>query len=83
MNSISRFVKKLFMLFGRQRFGSELDEEMLFHREQAEREFITGGMTPEGARYAAMCQFGNSTRVGESRRHRNILWLRDRWFSRA
>ena len=36
MNPISRFVKKLSMLIGRKRFGSELDEEMLFHREEAE-----------------------------------------------
>jgi predicted permease len=65
MNSISRFVKKLSILLGRGRFGSELDEEMAFHREQAEREFIAGGMTPEAARYAAMRQFGNTTRVKE------------------
>jgi len=53
------------MLFGRKRFGSELDEEMAFHREQAEREFIAGGMTPEGARYAAMRQFGSTTQANE------------------
>jgi predicted permease len=65
MNSISRFVKKLSILFGRRRFANDLDEEMRFHREQAEREFIAGGMALEAARYAAMRQFGNTTRVNE------------------
>lgn len=65
MNAISRLVKKLSILFGRGRFGRDLDEEMAFHREQAERESIAAGMTPEAARYAAMRRFGNLTRVKE------------------
>jgi len=65
MNPLSHFVKKLSILFGRQRFQSELDEEMTFHREQAEKEFLAAGMMPEAARYAAMRQFGNSTRLKE------------------
>src|SRR5580658_5759580 len=71
MNSIFRIVKKLSILFGRGRFGSELDEEMAFHREQAERELAAGGMTPEAARYAAMRQFGNPTRAKE-RSHETV-----------
>ena len=47
MNVISRFLTKLSILLGRKRFGGELDEEMAFHRQQAESEFIAGGMTPE------------------------------------
>ena len=65
MNSISRFLKKLSILFGRSRFQSELDEEMAFHRAQAERDFIADGMAPETAHYAAMRQFGNATRLKE------------------
>ena len=65
MNAISRFIKRLAILFGRTRFRGELDEEMAFHREQAEREFVAGGMTPEAARYAAMRRFGNAVRVKE------------------
>jgi hypothetical protein len=65
MNAISRFVKKLVLLLRRHRFRADLDEEMAFHREQAEHEFIAGGITPEAARYAAMRQFGNATRVRE------------------
>src|ERR1700691_4547974 len=59
------FLKKLGSLLRRTRFGNELDEEMGFHREQAERAFMADGMTPEAARYAAMRQFGNATRVKE------------------
>jgi predicted permease len=58
-------MKKLSMLFARRRFGSELDEEMLFHREQAEKDYIAAGMSPEAAKYAAMRQFGNATRLKE------------------
>jgi predicted permease len=65
MNSFSRFVKRLAFLFSRKRFASDLDDEMSFHREQAEREFVAGGMAPEAAKYAAMRQFGNATRVKE------------------
>ncbi|MGD0733627.1 MAG: ABC transporter permease [Terracidiphilus sp.] len=65
MNSISRFLKKLTILFGGARFRGELDEEMAFHREQAEKELVAGGMTREAARYAAMRQFGNSTGARE------------------
>ncbi|MGB9075926.1 MAG: ABC transporter permease [Terracidiphilus sp.] len=65
MNVISRFLRKLSILLGRKRFGGELDEEMAFHRQQTEIEFIAGGMTPERARHAAMRQFGNATKLRE------------------
>jgi predicted permease len=65
LNSITRFLSKLTILFGRRQFSRDLDEEMAFHREQAEREFLATGMTPEAARYAAMRQFGNATRLKE------------------
>jgi predicted permease len=65
MNAMSRFTKKLALLFGRSRFRNELDEEMAFHREQAERDLVAGGMTRKAARYAAMRQFGNTTRLKE------------------
>ncbi|MGO9340769.1 MAG: ADOP family duplicated permease [Terracidiphilus sp.] len=65
MGRLVLFLKKFRLLVTRKRFRSELDEEMAFHREQAEREFIAEGMSAEAARYAAMRQFGNSTRVKE------------------
>ena len=65
MHWLSILANKLNLLFGRGRFRRELDEEMAFHREQAQRDFISSGLTPEQARYAAMRQFGNSTRLRE------------------
>jgi macrolide transport system ATP-binding/permease protein len=65
MNPFLRFMKKLSLLFGRGRFLSELEEEMTFHRAQAEKEFVAGGMTPQDARYAAMRQFGNAAKLRE------------------
>lgn len=64
-NPFIRFVKKLSILFSRERFASELDEEMAFHREQAEKELVAEGMAPEAARYAATRQFGNATKLRE------------------
>ena len=66
MNNLSRFTKKLSILFGRQQFLSDLDEEISFHRQQAEQEFIAAGMSPQEAHYTAMRQFGNATRAKES-----------------
>jgi predicted permease len=65
MNAVQRFLGKIAILFRRNRFSGELDEEMAFHREQAEKGFVADGMTPEAARYAAMRQFGNATRLKE------------------
>ena len=53
------------MLFGRKRFHADLSEEMAFHREQAEKELIASGVTPEAAHYAAIRQFGNVTQLRE------------------
>src|SRR5438876_249480 len=65
MNPIARFMRKLSILFRQERFASELDEEMTFHRTQVEEELIAGGMTPEAAHYAAMRQFGNASKLRE------------------
>jgi predicted permease len=62
---MERFFLKLALLFRRRRFNSELDEEMAFHREQVEKDLIADGMPAKAARYAAMRQFGNATRVRE------------------
>lgn len=66
MGVVQRFYLRLSILLGRRRFRGELDEEMAFHREQAERELVAGGMSAQQARFAAMRQFGNATRVQES-----------------
>ena len=60
-----RFLRKLQLFFGRERFCDELTEEMEFHRAASEKEFVAEGMEPEAARYAAKRQFGNATRLKE------------------
>ncbi|MGA9717094.1 MAG: permease prefix domain 1-containing protein, partial [Acidobacteriaceae bacterium] len=62
---ISHFFRKLRLLFGRDSFRDELNEEMEFHRASAEQAFIDDGMTAQAARYSARRQFGNATRVQE------------------
>lgn len=65
MISFTLFAKKLNLLFSRDRFRSELDEEMAFHREQAEKDFIASGMSSQQAHFAAARQFGNATHLRE------------------
>jgi predicted permease len=60
------FFRKLGMLLRRDRFRSELDEEMAFHRTQAEKDFLASGMTRKAARLAAMRQFGNAERLKDN-----------------
>ena len=65
MTLIFRFLRKLRLLIGRARFRDELNEEMAFHRDAAEKAFVEEGMTQEAAKYAARRQFGNATRLNE------------------
>jgi len=65
VNPVSRFFAKLTLLFGRKQFRSELDEEMAFHRDQAEKEMIAAGSAPDVARALAARQFGNPARLRE------------------
>ena len=63
MNSLSRFWGKLALLFKRGKFRSELEEEMAFHRAQAEKDMVADGMAPEAARRAAARRLGNAARL--------------------
>lgn len=65
MNGIAQFLRRLWLLVRRERFRSELDEEMAFHRVQAEKDFTAEGMTPNQAHHAAIRQFGNAVRLRE------------------
>ena len=65
MNAFSRLLKKVSLLFSRGRSLSDLDEEMAFHRAQAEKEFAARGMSPEETPRAAMRQFGNAMQLRE------------------
>jgi predicted permease len=63
---MGKTLRKLRLLFRRGLFSSELSEEMIFHRDQAEQEFRAAGMSPSAARLAAMRQFGNTTRLTDT-----------------
>jgi macrolide transport system ATP-binding/permease protein len=65
MNALARLLRKLTVLFRRQSFDQDLQEEMTFHQEQAAKEFEAGGIAPEAAHYAAIRQFGNATLLQE------------------
>ena len=59
------FLNKLGRIFGRERFRTELEEEMAFHRVEVERELAGEGMTAEESRRRAAVRFGNAVRVRE------------------
>src|SRR3984957_6193601 len=65
MDSIARFFKKAALFVRREKFNSELEEEMSFHREQKEKELLESGVAPEAAHHTAAREFGNSTRLKE------------------
>jgi putative ABC transport system permease protein len=65
MDAMIRFFNKLRILFSRERFHNELEEEMAFHREEQEKALQSEGVDPEEAHYAATRQFGNATRLME------------------
>ncbi|MGC1298918.1 MAG: ABC transporter permease [Alloacidobacterium sp.] len=59
MQAITLFFRKLRILFTRDRFNRELDDEMAFHREQAVHEMQSEGLAATTAQHAARRQFGN------------------------
>ncbi len=65
MNMFTLFAKKFSILFRRNQFRSELDEEMAFHREQAEKDLRATGMSSQAAHVATARQFGNATHLRE------------------
>jgi predicted permease len=65
MNQLLRIARKFALLLRRNRFRSELDEEMAYHREQVEREMVADGISPAEAHRVAGRQFGNPSNLRE------------------
>jgi predicted permease len=65
MNLFTSCLRKFVLLFRRNRFRSDLDEEMAFHRERVEKQLVADGMSPSSAHTTAARQFGNSTNLRE------------------
>jgi predicted permease len=67
-NKVAEFFRRLSALLRRERFESDLDEEMRLHRELREREEIERGLSPQEAHYAAQRRFGNELVLREESR---------------
>jgi len=65
MDSLMQLLRKLWIFVRREKFESELNEEMAFHREQTANEFQAAGMAAEAAQNAARRRFGNDTHLQE------------------
>ncbi len=75
MDWMLRLFRKLTIFVGRDRFNRELDEEMIFHREQAENEFKADGMTSEEARHAATRRLENDLQVKDQSHETVGFWF--------
>lgn len=65
METLSRIVRRVWLLFRREEFNANLAAEMAFHREQVEKRLRAEGMAPDEARCQAVRQFGNDVRLRE------------------
>ncbi len=65
---MSELWRRLRVLFRRERFHSDLEEEMQSHLEMQAEENRQNGMDAEEARYAARRRFGNATLLREASR---------------
>src|SRR5579863_7664490 len=64
------------MMSRRKRMLENLDQDIRDHIETETQDNIARGMPPEEARYAALCKFGNVTRVKEETREAwSSVWL--------
>src|SRR5947208_2471168 len=65
MNALLQFFRKLSYLFHRQELERHLADEMAFHRTLVEADLSSDGAEPHEARFFAIRQFGNATRLQE------------------
>jgi len=66
MKLLSELARRLRMLFARDKFHRDLDEEMRLHLELRERELREAGLSPEAAHTAARKNFGNALALREA-----------------
>jgi predicted permease len=80
MAMLNKMRLRLKALFFRPKLETELEEEVRFHLEKEIEQNIARGMSPEGARYAALRSFGGVERVKEeSRDERGVRFLEEIW----
>src|SRR5262249_541864 len=77
MDKFTQIWKRLFYHWRRDRFDSELEEEMRFHIEKKIEDNIAAGMSSSSARFAAQLEFGNQTLLREASREVWVFSLAD------
>ncbi|QNI33909.1 ABC transporter permease [Alloacidobacterium dinghuense] len=75
MDWMLRIFRKLTIVGRGERFKRELEEEMVFHREETAKQFRARGMASEDARYAASRQFGNDVRLRDESHETVAFWF--------
>lgn len=65
---LGKFARRLRMLLEREKFDSDMDEEIRLHREWKERELKEAGLSAEEAHYRAHRETGNTLRLREESR---------------
>jgi predicted permease len=68
MTKLVQIYQRLLFFLRREKLASELEEEMRLHLEMKVQDYLDAGMNPEEARYAALRQFGNITKLKEESR---------------
>ncbi len=78
MNTWRKIRNTVRALFQKRKLDAEMDEEMRAHIELRTRANMEAGLSPEGARLAAMRQFGWKESIQEAcREQRGLGWLED------
>lgn len=78
MKMLSAFWFSLRALLGRDRVGTDIDDELAFHLERETRMLEQEGMSPAAARREATVRFGGVQRYREEVRDvRRVSWLED------
>src|SRR5579884_1210335 len=66
--SMKVFGRKLSLLFDRNRYNRELEDELRFHREQSSRDLAAAGLSTPDAEHALRRNFGDDQRIREQSR---------------
>ncbi|HEV2181259.1 MAG TPA: ADOP family duplicated permease, partial [Gemmatimonadaceae bacterium] len=72
-----RFLRRLAHWSRSRAHGTELQEELAFHREMVERDLVARGVSPDAARLAARRAMGNETLNREDARSVWVWWWLD------
>ncbi|HLJ40189.1 MAG TPA: ABC transporter permease [Candidatus Acidoferrales bacterium] len=65
MKPLAELARRLRMLFRREQFDHDMDDEMRVHLELREKEYTQNGFSPEEAHMAARKNFGNALAIRE------------------